>query len=280
MLHLNFICIGGHPVWPYCLPGDIADDDDVITHICWMMSAVIWWVGTGEPQKNRIQFSSVAHLCPTLCDPMDCSTLGFPVHHHLPEFAQTHVHRVGDAIQLSHPLSSPSPPALNLSQGRIIQPQMLTNSTEGYEIHRWSRRSMHQRQVQRNTSVVATLQGKWETENHNCHHLEHSRRHYFADKGPSSQSYGFSSSHVWMWELDHKESWAPKNGCFWTVVLGKTLQSALEGKQIQPVHPKGNQSRIFIERTYAEAETSPEHFLNKRLVLKWHAEALNHTALF
>ena len=61
-------------------------------------------------------FSSVARLCPTLCDPMDCSTPGFPVHHHLLELTQTHVHRVGDAIQPSHPLSSPSPPAFNLSQ--------------------------------------------------------------------------------------------------------------------------------------------------------------------
>ena len=62
------------------------------------------------------QFSSVAQLSPTLCDPMDCSMSGFPVHHQLLKFAQTHVHRVNDAIQLSHPLSSPSPPALNLSQ--------------------------------------------------------------------------------------------------------------------------------------------------------------------
>ena len=63
-----------------------------------------------------LQFSSVTHLCPTLCDLMDCSTPGLPVHHQLPELAQTHVHRVGDAIQPSHPLLSPSPPAFNLSQ--------------------------------------------------------------------------------------------------------------------------------------------------------------------
>ena len=80
------------------------------------------------------------------------------------------------------------------------------------------------------------------------------QRHYFADKGPSSQTYGFSSSHVWMWELDHKESWGPKNWCFWTVMLQKTLESALECKEMQPVHPKGNQSWIFIGRTDAEAE--------------------------
>ena len=65
----------------------------------------------------------------------------------------------------------------------------------------------------------------------------------------------FSSSHVWMWELDYKESWALKNWCFWTVVLEKTLESPLDSKEIQPVHPKGNQSRIFIGRTDAEAET-------------------------
>ena len=69
-----------------------------------------------------------------------------------------------------------------------------------------------------------------------------------------SQSYGFSSSHVWMWELDHKEGWGPKNWCFWTVVLEKTLESPLDCKEIQPVHPKGNQSWIFIGRTDAEVE--------------------------
>ena len=81
------------------------------------------------------------------------------------------------------------------------------------------------------------------------------QRHYFANKGPSSQSYGFSSSHVWMWELDHKESWAPKNWWFWTVVLEKTPESPLDSKEIQPVYPKGNQFWTFIGRTDAEAET-------------------------
>ena len=78
-------------------------------------------------------------------------------------------------------------------------------------------------------------------------------RHILADKGLSSQSYGFSSSHVWMWELDHKESWALKNWCFWTVVLEKTLESPLDCKGIQWVNPKGNQSSIVIGRTDAEA---------------------------
>ena len=75
------------------------------------------------------------------------------------------------------------------------------------------------------------------------------------NKGPSSQSYGFLSSHVWMGELDYKESWAPKNWCFCTVVLEKTPESPLDCKEIQPVHPKGNQSWIFTERTDVEAET-------------------------
>ena len=81
------------------------------------------------------------------------------------------------------------------------------------------------------------------------------QRHYFANKVLSSQSYGFSSSHVWMWELNHKESWVPKNWCFWTVVLEKTLESPLDSKEIKPVDPKGDQSWIFIGSTDAEAET-------------------------
>ena len=80
-------------------------------------------------------------------------------------------------------------------------------------------------------------------------------RHYFANKGPYSYSCDFPSSHVWLWELDYKESWVPKNWCFWTVVLEETLESPLDCKEIQPVHPKGNQSWIFTRRTDAEAET-------------------------
>ena len=82
------------------------------------------------------------------------------------------------------------------------------------------------------------------------------QRNHFADKGLYSQSYSFSSSHVWMWELDHKEGWGPKNWSFWTVVLEKTLESPLDCKEIQPVHPKGDQSCVLIGRTDAEAEAS------------------------
>ena len=81
------------------------------------------------------------------------------------------------------------------------------------------------------------------------------QKHYFVNKGPLSQSYGFTSSRVWMSGLDYEESWAPKNWCFWTVVLEKTLESPLDCKEIQPVHPKGNQSWMFIGRTDVEAQT-------------------------
>ena len=81
------------------------------------------------------------------------------------------------------------------------------------------------------------------------------QRHYFAIKGPSSQSYSFSSSHAWMWELDYKESWTLKNWCIWTVVLEKTLESPLDCKEIQPVHSEGNQSWMLFGRTDAETET-------------------------
>ena len=88
---------------------------------------------------------------------------------------------------------------------------------------------------------------------HKCHIKK--QRCYFAKKGPSSQGYGFSSGHVWMWELDREESWAPKNWCFWTVVLEKTLESPLDCKEIQPVHSEGDQPWDFFGRNDAKAET-------------------------
>ena len=80
------------------------------------------------------------------------------------------------------------------------------------------------------------------------------KRYHFASNGPSSQSYGFSSSHVWIWELDNKERWAPKNWCFWAVVLEKNLERPLDCKETKPVNPEGNQSWVFIGRTDAESE--------------------------
>ena len=97
------------------------------------------------------------------------------------------------------------------------------------------------------------------------------------NKGPSRQGYGFSSGHVWMWELNYRESWVPKNWCFWTVVLKMTLESPLDCKEIQPVYPKGNQSWIFIRRTDAEAETPilwPPDVKNKQWKRPWCWERL------
>ena len=95
------------------------------------------------------------------------------------------------------------------------------------------------------------------------------QRHYFASKGPSSQGYGFSSGHVWMWELDYKESWAPKIWCFLTVVLENTPVSPLDCKEIQPVHSKGDQSWMFIGRTDVEAETPMFWSLDAKSWLIW-----------
>ena len=101
----------------------------------------------------------------------------------------------------------------------------------------------------------------------NLNSILKSRDIILSKKCPSSQSYSFSSSYVWMWRLDHKESWAPKNWCFWTVVLEKTLDSPLDCKEIQQVHPNRNQSWVFIGRTDAEAETPIFGHLMWRTVL-------------
>ena len=102
-------------------------------------------------------------------------------------------------------------------------------------------------------------------------------RDYFANIGPSSQSYSFSSSHVWIWELDYKESWALKNLCFWTVVLDKTLESPLDCKEIQPVHPKENQSWIFIGRTDAEKDwRQEEKGTTEDEMVGWHHQPNGH----
>ena len=85
------------------------------------------------------------------------------------------------------------------------------------------------------------------------HHIK-KQRDYFANKGLSSQSYSFSSGHVWIWESNNKEGWVPKNWCFWTVVLEKILESALDCKEIKTVHPKGDQSWTSFGRAYADAE--------------------------
>ena len=116
----------------------------------------------------------------------------------------------------------------------------------------WAPKSLQMVTAAMKLQDACSLEEKlWQT--NTVQHVE-KQRHYFAYKGLSSQSYGFFSSHVWMWELDHKEGWAPKNWCFWTVVLEKTLESPLDCKEIKPVNPEGNQSWIFVGRTGAEAE--------------------------
>ena len=161
---------------------------------------------------------------------MNHSTPGLPVHHQLPEFTQTHVHHVGDTIQPSHPLSSPSPPAPNPSQ------------LQG--LFQW---------VNSSHEVAKVLEFQFQHQSFQLDSILKSRDITLPTK-VYAVSYGFSSSHVWMWKLHHKESWAPKNWWFWTMVLEKTLESPLDCKEIQPVHPKGDQSWVFTERTDNEAD--------------------------
>ena len=102
--------------------------------------------------------------------------------------------------------------------------------------------------------IIKTLTPWKESYDQPRQHIQ-KQTHYFANKGLSSQGCGFSSGHVWLWELDYKESWALKNWIFWTVVLEKILESPLDCKETQPVHPIGNQSWVFIGRTDVESET-------------------------
>ena len=116
----------------------------------------------------------------------------------------------------------------------------------------WAPKSLQMVNAAMKLKDAYSLEGKlWPTRQH-----IRKQRHYFANKGPSSQGYGFSCGHVWMWELDYKEGWVPKNWCFWTVVLEMTLESPLDCKEIQPVHSKGDQPWVFIERADVEAEAT------------------------
>ena len=159
--------------------------------------------------------SEVVQSYLTLCDPMDCSLPG------------SSVHGIFQAIVLEWI-------AISLSRG--------------------SSRPRDWTQVSRIVDRRFTIWATREVHDQPKQHIK-KQRHYFVYKGPSSQGYGFSSSHVCMLELDYKESWAPKNWCFWTVVLEKTLESPLDCKEIQPVHPKGDQSWVFTGRTDVKAET-------------------------
>ena len=130
---------------------------------------------------------------------------------------------------------------LNIQKTKIMASGPITSwQIEGKTVtdcFSWAPKSLQMVTAAMKLKDACSLEQKlWQTQ-----HIK-KQRHYFADNGPSVQSFGFSSSHVWMWELDYKESWMVKNWCFWTVVLEKTLESLLDCKEIQLVNPKGNQS--------------------------------------
>ena len=149
------------------------------------------------------------------------------------EFTQTHVHWVGDAIQPSHPLSSPSP-AFNLSQHQDLFKWV----SSSHQVAKILEFQLQHHPSNEHSGLISfrmdcldllaterTLKSLLQRHSSKARQYVKKQRHHFANKGSSSQSYGFFSSHVWMWELDYKESWVPKNWCFWTVVLKKTLES-------------------------------------------------------
>ena len=156
----------------------------------------------------------------TLCDPMDCRLPGSSIH--------------------------------GIFQARILEWVAISFSRRSSWPRNWTRVSHI---VGRCFTIWAIREGSWKKSYDQPRQHNKKQRRYFANKGPYSQSYGFSNSHVWMWELDHKEGWVLKNWCCWTVVLEKTLESPLDCKEIQPVHSKGSQSWIFIGRTDAQDET-------------------------
>ena len=151
-----------------------------------------------------------------------------------------------------------------------LKTQHSKNEDHGIQTHhfmasRWGNNGNNDRLIFLGSKITADSDCSHESKRHlllgrkamiNLHSMLKKQSYYFANEVSFNQKYGFSSSHVWMWELDYKESWAPKNWYFWTVVLEKTLESPLDCKEIQPVHPKGDQSWIFIGRTDAEAETA------------------------
>ena len=177
--------------------------------------------------NKTVHFSSVTQSCLTICNPMDCSMPGLPVHHQLLELTQIHVHRVGDAIQPSHPVIPFSSCLQSFSaSGSFPMSQLFTSG--GESIGASASASVLPMNIQ--NWFPLGLTGKktlvpWKKSYDQPRQHIKKQKHYFDNKGPSGQSYSFSISHVWMWELDCKESWAVKNWCFWTVGLEKTFES-------------------------------------------------------
>ena len=181
---------------------------------------------------GSVQFSSVAQSCPALCNPMNHSMPDLPVHHQLQESTQTHVHWVGDAIQLIRSRYFLASRWEQSGSGDRFKFLGFQNHC-GQWLQPWRCLLLGRKAMINLDSVLKSKDITLPTK--------------------VCKSYGFSSSHVWMWELDHKEGWMPKNWCFQTVVLEKT-ESLLDCKEIKPVNPKGHQSWIFIGRTDAKAE--------------------------
>ena len=180
----------------------------------------------------KVKESEVAQSCPTLCNPMDCSLSVSSV---LGIFQA----RVLEWIAFSFSRGSSQP-----------RNRTWVSCIAGGRFTIWATREALNKQWQ-----VQKTFAPWKKSYDKPRQHIKKQSHHFADKGPYSRKPCFSSSHVWMWELDHKEGWAPKNWCFWIVVLEKILESPLDSKEIQPVNPKGNQHWIFVGRNNAEAVT-------------------------
>ena len=191
--------------------------------------------------------SLVAQSCLTLCDTVDCSPPGSSVHGSLQARKREWV---------AMPSSRGSFQPRDRTQVSFYCRQILHHLSHPFWLERvaypfargtfWPRNRTgisYMRILSEYNSIYSTILYEIVT------------RPYFDNKGPSSQGYGFSSGHVWMWELDCEESWAPKNWCFWTVVLEKTLESPLDCKEIQPVHSEGDQPWLFFGGNDAKAET-------------------------
>ena len=177
--------------------------------------------------------SEVTELCPTLCDPMDCSLSGFSVHGIFQASVLEWI-----AISFSRGSSQPR----NRTQVSRIAGRLFT--------------------------VWATLYGDQPRQ-----HIK-KQSHYFINQGPSSQGYGFFSSDAWVWELDYKDSWAPKNWCFWTVVLEKAFESPLDCKEIQPVHAEGVEWRFWEKARRWHYTFEPQLHSLERLSLVSQVHAL------
>ena len=184
-----------------------------------------------------MQWVKVTQLCLTLCNPMNCTVHGI---------LQA---RILEWVDFPFSRGSFQPRNQPRNQTRV-------SCTAGRFFTNWAIREAHAVNSSYDSYILLYFVI--------CIHLSYGfnsklhikkQRHYFANKGPSSQAYGFSSGPLWMWELDCEESWATKNWCFWTVVLEKTPESPLDCKETQPVHPEGDKSWVFIGGTDVEAET-------------------------